>query len=81
MKITVYRKAGCLWSAAVIGFLEALDLPFTVKNMTASPRYLNELRKKSGQTMSPSLDIDGVMIPDASVEAVAKVLEERGLVI
>ena len=31
--------------------------------------------------MSPSLDIDGTMLADASVEDVAKILEERGLII
>jgi hypothetical protein len=29
----------------------------------------------------PTLDIDGTILPDASVEDVAKALEERGMVI
>jgi hypothetical protein len=31
--------------------------------------------------MSPSVDIDGTMLADASVEDLAKVLEQRGLII
>jgi hypothetical protein len=35
----------------------------------------------SGQSKSPTLNIDGTILPDASVEDVAKALEERGIVI
>ena len=64
MKLTLYRKSGCPWSAAVMGFLSELNIPYEIKNV-----------------MSPTLDIDGTILPDASVEDVAKVLEERGIVI
>ena len=40
-----------------------------------------ELKAASGQCMSPSLDIDGTMLADATVEDVAKILEERGIII
>jgi hypothetical protein len=35
----------------------------------------------SGQSKSPTLDIDGEILPDASVEEVARALQERGMVI
>ena len=81
MKITVYRKSGCPWSAAVMGFLNELNVSYEVKNVTTHPAYAEELEMASGQCKSPSLDIDGVILPDASVEDVAKVLEKRGIVI
>lgn len=79
MKITLYRKSGCPWAAAVIGFLNELNIPHEVKNVTTNPAALSEVEKLSGQSKSPTLDIDGVLLPDASVEDVAKVLEERGI--
>ncbi len=81
MKITVYRKSGCPWSAAVMGFLNEMNIPFEVKNVTSHPAYLREVEAASGQSKSPTLDIDGTILPDASVEDVAKALEERGIVI
>ena len=81
VKITLYKKAGCPWSAAVIGFLNELNIPYEIKNVTSNPAYAEELKVASGQCMSPSLDIDGTMLVDASVEDVAKVLEEKGLII
>lgn len=81
MKITVYRKSGCPWSAAVIGFLNELNIPHEVKNVTANPAYAKEVEALSGQSKSPTLDIDGTILPDASMEDVAKALEQRGIVI
>jgi glutaredoxin len=81
MKIVVYRKSGCPWSAAVIGFLSELNIPYEIKNVTTHPAYAREVETMTGQSMSPTLDIDGVILPDASVEDVAKLLEKRGIVI
>jgi glutaredoxin 3 len=81
MKITIYRKSGCPWSAAVMGFLNELNIPYEIKNVTTHPDYARELETVSGQCASPTLDIDGVILPDVSVEDVAKVLEKRGIVI
>ena len=81
MKITLYRKSGCPWSAAVMGFLGELNLPYEIKNVTTNPAYVREVEALSGQSKSPTLDIDGEILPDASVEDVAQALEKRGIVI
>ncbi len=81
MKITLYKKSGCPWAAAVMGFLNELNVPFEVRNVTTHPDYAREVEKKSGKCISPTLEIDGEMLPDASVEDVAKALEKAGLVI
>ena len=81
MKITLYRKSGCPWSAAVMGFLNELNIPYEIRNVTTNPVYGKELEIATGQCMSPTLDIDGTILPDASVEDVAKALEERAIVI
>ena len=56
MKITLYKKAGCPWSAAIIGFLNELNIPYEIKNVTSNPAYAEALRAASGQCMSASLD-------------------------
>jgi glutaredoxin len=81
MKITLYRKSGCPWSAAVMGFLNELNIPNEIKNVTSNPVYAKEVEAVSGQSKSPTLNIDGLILPDAGVEAVAKALEERGIII
>jgi len=81
MKITLYKKSGCPWAAAVIGFLNELNLPFEIRNVTTQPAYADELRGLSGKCVSPSLEIDGTLLADASVEDVAEVLEGKGIVL
>jgi glutaredoxin len=81
MKITLYKKAGCPWSAAVIGFLYELNVPYEIRNVTSHPEYAAEVEKKSGKCISPTLDFNGEILTDASVEDVAEVLEKHGIVL
>jgi len=81
MNITLYKKAGCPWSAAVIGFLHELNVPFEIRNVSTHPRFAAELEKKSGKCVSPTLDFDGQILADASVEAVGRILEKNGIVL
>jgi hypothetical protein len=64
-----------------MGFLNELNIPYQIKNVTTNPAYGKELDAATRQCMSPTLDIDGTILPDASVEDVAKVLEGKGIVI
>ncbi len=81
MKIILYKKSGCPWAAAVIGFLNELNVPFEIRNITTHPDYAREVERKSGKCISPTLDIDGTILADASVEDVAKPLEKAGIAI
>jgi len=78
MKIILYRKAGCPWAAAVIGFLNELGIPFEIRNVTVYEPYAKEAMEKAGRLISPTLDIDGHILADASVEDVAHHLEGLG---
>ncbi len=49
--------------------------------MTTHPQYAREVEKKSGKCMSPTLDLDGTILADASVEDVASALEKKGLLL
>ena len=64
-----------------MGFLDELNIPYEIKNVTTNPSYVKEVKEVSGQSKSPTLDIDGEILPDASVEEVAHCLEKRGIII
>lgn len=78
MKVILYRKSGCPWAAAVIGFLNELAIPFEIRNVTVNDGFAREVEQKSGKNKSPTLDIDGKILADASVEDVAHHLESLG---
>lgn len=77
MNIAIYKKTGCPWAAAVAAFLKAQDIPFEERDMTRNPDFKREVEEKSGQSKSPTLIIDGEVLPDASVEQVFKVLQRK----
>jgi len=79
MKVILYSKTGCPWSAEVRSFLEDHNVPYEERDMTANPDFAREAEEKSGDTVSPTLDIDGEILADTDVEEVAKVLEEKGV--
>lgn len=79
MKITVYKKSGCPWAAAVVGFLNELNVQYEIRNVTTHPKYAREVEEKTGKCISPTLEIEGKWHADASVEDVAKALEEAGI--
>ena len=61
------------------GFLTARNLPFEERDIIKNPEYRKEVEVKSGQSKSPTLDIDGVIVPDAGVEEVAAALAKLKL--
>lgn len=74
MNIIVYTKTGCPWSAQVMEYLRRNGLPFEERNMAEYPEFRKEAEEKSGQSKSPILDIDGLIVPNAGVEEVANAL-------
>ena len=78
MKVILYRKSGCPWAAAVMGFLNELAIPFEIRNFSVNDQFAKEVEKKSGQSKSPTLEIDGHILADASVEQVAEHFEKLG---
>ena len=61
-----------------MGFLSEIAIPFEVRNVSANDQFAKEVEQKSGQCKSPTLDIDGKILADASVEDVAQHLESLG---
>ncbi len=62
-----------------MGFLDDLDLPYEVRNVTANPQYARQLEEKTGQCKSPTVEIDDTTLADANVKDVAAALEKRGI--
>lgn len=79
MNIIVYTKTGCPWATEVLEYLKEKSLSFEERDIIVHPEYRTEVEAKSGQNKSPTLDINGLIVPDAGVEEVAKALEKLGL--
>ena len=56
------------------------DIPYTEKDIIQNPAFRWEMEQKSGQQLSPCVEVNGVMLPDISGEEVEQYLLKNGLV-
>ena len=79
MKIILYTKAGCPWCKGVLDLFAEKGVVYEEREVRSNKVYFDELVAKSGQTKTPTLEIDGDIIADSDREAVAVYLKGKGV--
>ena len=79
-QITAYLKTVCGWSNGVRAVLAKYELPYTEKDIIQNPAFRWEMEQRSGQQLSPCVEINGVMLPDISGEEVERYMLEHNIV-
>jgi monothiol glutaredoxin len=79
-KIIAYLKPTCGWSQGVRAILRKYELPFEDRNILGDPAQREEMIEKSGQPLSPCVEVNGHLLADVSGEEVEAYLLEKGLV-
>ena len=69
-KIIAYLKPTCGWSQGVRAVLRKYDLPYEDRDIINDPIQRQEMIEKSGQMLSPCVEINGQMLADISGEEV-----------
>lgn len=80
MKIKAYLKPTCGWSMGVRAILKKYNLQYEDIDIINVPENYSEMVRKSGQTLSPCVEVDGVMLADVSGEEVENYLLANELV-
>ena len=78
--IIAYLKPSCGWSQGVRAIMRKYDLPFEDRDIINNPVQRQEMIEKSGQMLSPCVEVNGRMLPDISGEEVEAYLVANGLV-
>lgn len=60
--------------------MKKYDLPFEDRDIINDPMQRQEMIQKSGQMLSPCVEVDGHMLPDISGEEVERYLLAKNLV-
>jgi len=68
--VTAYLKTQCGWSRGVRAVLDKYEISFIEKDIIQNPSYRFEMEQLSGQSLSPCVVVNGVMLPDISGEEV-----------
>jgi monothiol glutaredoxin len=77
-KITAYLKTYCGWSEGVRAIMRKYGLEFEEKDIIQNPAFRWEMEQKSGQPLSPCIEIDGTMLADVSGEEFEGWMTEHG---
>jgi monothiol glutaredoxin len=78
--IVAYLKPVCGWSNGVRAVMAKYDLAYEDKDIINNPLIYQEMVMKSGQQLSPCVEIDGEMLADVGAEEVEAFLVAKGLV-
>jgi monothiol glutaredoxin len=68
--IIAYLKPSCGWSQGVRAVMRKYNLPFEDRDIINDPLQRQEMIEKSGQMLSPCVEINGKMLADISGEEV-----------
>jgi len=80
MNIKAYLKPSCGWSNGVRAIMRKYNLAFEDIDIINNRENYAEMVQKSGQPLSPCVEIDGVMLADVSGEEVENYLLSNDLV-
>ena len=79
-EIIAYLKTYCGWSAGIRAVLAKYNLPYTEKDIIQNPAFRWEMETKSGQPLSPCVEVNGQMLADVSGEEVERYLIDNKFV-
>ena len=79
-KIIAYLKPSCGWSQGVRSIMRKYDLPYEDRDIINNPLQRQEMIEKSGQMLSPCVELNGHMLADVSGEEVEAYLLANDLV-
>ena len=79
-KIIAYLKPTCGWSQGVRAVLRKYDLPYEDRDIINDPAQREEMMAKSGQMLSPCVEVSGHMLADVSGDEVEAYLLSKRLV-
>ena len=80
LEIQAYLKPHCGWSMGVRAIMEKYSLEYKDLDIINNPDIYAEMVEKSGQNLSPSVEVNGVMLADVSGEEVENYLISNNLV-
>jgi glutaredoxin len=79
-QIVAYVKTHCGWSNGIRAVLKKYNLPYEEKDIIQNPAFRWEMEQKSGQPLSPCVEVKGTMLADISGEELEEYLVSNRLV-
>ena len=68
MATILYVKQGCPWCIAAEEEMQKLGVKYERREVRSNPGYFEEMKKLSGQTKAPVLQVNGRVLADFGIE-------------
>ncbi len=80
MKIVAYLKPHCGWSMGVRAVMKKYGLEYEDRDIINDRKEFDEMCRKTGQSLSPCVEVNGHMLSDVSGEEVENYMVEKGYI-
>ena len=64
----LYIKAGCPWCNEAVKTLDGYGVEYRLKEVHSDPAAFADMKRKSGQSLAPTLDWHGKILADFGVD-------------
>jgi glutaredoxin len=75
----IYVKHRCPWCVDALAYLERHGFTYEVRDVLAEPEQYARMREISGQSLTPTLEVDGKVLPDFDTGQLEVFLQEHGI--
>src|ERR1700733_12451880 len=79
-QIVAYVKTHCGWSNGVRAVFKKYSLPYEEKDIIQNPAFRWEMEQKTGQPLSPCVEVNDEILADISGEELEQFLLQHNLV-
>ena len=79
-KIIAYLKPQCGWSMGVRAIMQKYELEYEDRDIINDPAQRQEMIEKSGQMLSPCVEVNGKMLADVSGDEVEAYMLANSLI-
>ncbi len=76
-EVKLFIKPFCGWCHEAMQWLDANGIAYQTLDVIADRAARAEMVEKSGQTLAPVIEVDGAVLADFDVEALAKFWDEQ----
>ncbi len=75
----IYIKSHCHWCHDAIAWLDRHGYRYEVREVLEDPAALARMRELSGQTLTPTMEVDGKVLADFDTGQLEKFLAANGI--
>ena len=79
MKMRVFIKPWCGWCHEALDWLKDHGFEFETLDVTSNREAAEEMKRLSGQTKAPTMDLDGDILPDFDTRQLEAFLKRKGI--